>query len=218
MVVGQKKQGECKKMAIKNNVCKFCRRSGEKLFLKGQKCFSQKCPMTRRNYGPGMHGAKRKRISEYSTQLLEKQKLSVIYGLNNRQLHTYYSKAIKVKGKTTEVLMSSLERRLDNVIFRIGLAESRRQARKIISDRHILLNSRRINTPSVELKENDEISIYKKSQKNNIFLDKPHKDWIIPTWIKWDKKQNKGKIIRLPSPEDTDIKIDITKIIEFYSK
>ncbi|MFC1656855.1 30S ribosomal protein S4 [Patescibacteria group bacterium] len=205
-------------MAVKKNVCKFCRRSGEKLFLKGEKCFSQKCPMTRRNYAPGMHGSKRKRVSEYSTQLLEKQKLAAIYGLNNRQLHSYYQKAIKVRGQTTESLISSLERRLDNVIFRIGLARSRRQARKIIGDRHILLNSKRINTPSTQVKEKDEIGIYEKSQKNNLFLDRPDKDWIIASWLKWDKKQNKGIIIRLPSPEDIDIKIDTAKIIEFYSK
>lgn len=174
--------------------------------------------MTRRTYGPGVHGLKRKRVSEYSIQLLEKQKLAAIFGLNNRQLHAYYLKAIKVKGKTTESLISLLERRLDNVIFRMGLAESRRQARKIIGDRHILLNSKRINTPSIQIKEKDEISIYEKSQKNNLFLDKPNKDWINPSWLKWDKKQNKGKIIRLPSPEDIDLKIDTAKIIEFYSK
>ncbi|MFH1749374.1 MAG: 30S ribosomal protein S4 [bacterium] len=205
-------------MAVKKNVCKFCRRAGEKLFLKGQKCFSQKCPMTRRTYGPGAHGSKRKRVSEYSMQLLEKQKLAATYGLNNRQLHAYYLKAIKVRGKTTESLISSLERRLDNVVFRMGLAQSRRQARKIIGDRHILLNSKRINTPSTEVKEKDEISIYEKSQKNNLFLDKPDKDWITPAWLKWDKKQNKGEIICFPSPEDIDIKIDTTKIIEFYSR
>ena len=207
-------------MAIRSRGrCKFCRRAGEKLFLKGKKCFSQKCPMTRRTYAPGMHGSKSKRVSEYGLQLLEKQKLAAIYGLNNRQLRNYYIKAIKVKGKTTESLISMLERRFDNVVFRLGLAESRKIARKLIRDRHILLNNQRVNTPSLAIKEKDEISIYEKSQNKVIFEDKPNKDWIIPTWLVWDKKKKIGKVIRLPLLlEDSDIKIDVAKIIEFYSR
>lgn len=206
-------------MAIKaRGRCKFCRRAGEKLFLKGKKCFTQHCPITRRTYGPGMHGAKRKRVSEYGSQLLEKQKLLAIYGLTNRQLRNYYLKAAKFKGKTTEILISMLERRLDNVVLRLGLADSRRAARKVIRDRHILLNGKRVNISSIEVKENDEISIFEKSQNNVLFFDRPDKDWQIPDWLKYDKKKKVGKIVRLPLQEDIETKIDAAKIIEFYSR
>ena len=218
MDAGPKNQGEYKMAKKFKNPCKFCRRAGEKLFLKGKKCFTPHCPLTRRSYGPGVHGSKPKRISEYGSQLLEKQKLCAIYSLTDRQLNNYYQKAVKFKGKSTEALLSMLERRLDNVIFRFGLADSRRAARKIVRDRHILFNGKRVNIPSMLVKKNDEIKINSKSQDNSLFVDKPEKDWQIPDWLKWDKKKKIGTVIRLPSLEDIESKIDVAKIIEFYSR
>ena len=154
-----------------DKVCKKCRRAGQKLFLKGEKCLSPKCPLTRRNYAPGQHGQVPKRITEYAKQLREKQKAALVYGVSNRQFYKYYQKALQKKGMTDLTLMRFLELRLDNVIFRLGFVVSRRQAKTMLRDGHILVNGKKVTFPSFQVKTKDEIGVKAQSQKKSPFLD-----------------------------------------------
>lgn len=197
-----------------NAVCKQCRRAGTKLFLKGEKCFSPKCPMVKRKYPPGVHGPKGiPRISEYGLQLQEKQKTKRIYGLNESQFKKYYLKALKKKGQTGEELIRLLESRLDNVVFRLGLASSRRQARQIVSHGHIKVNKRVVNIPSYQVKKGDLIAIKEESKKKTFFVNlvkiidqkKP------PSWLKLDTKKLTAEVISYPTSKELEH-------LEFYSK
>lgn len=199
--------------------CSLCRREGKKLFLKGEKCLSPKCPLVRRSYPPGQHGQVPRKLSDYGKQLREKQKAKRIYGLSEAQFKNYYKKAASASGDTGELLLSFLERRLDNTIFRLGLATSRREARQLISHGHFLVNKKNVNIPSYLLKSKDEIEIADKSEDLQIFKErkKSLKDIVIPAWLKLDKEMS-GSLLHLPQKEEIETEIDPAQIIEFYSR
>lgn len=201
-------------------VCKLCRRERQKLFLKGQKCFTDKCPIEQRNYPPGQHGVSRRaKISEYGVQLREKQKIKRIYGLLETQFRNYFEKAIKQKGKTGENLVKLLERRLDNVVYRIGFASSRKQARQLIKHRHFLVNNQLVDIPSYLLNPGDVIQVKEKSKK----LDAIHnslkrvKDNTY-NWITVDKASLSGTFVQIPERADVPLNANEQLVVELYSK
>jgi len=201
-------------------VCKLCRRERQKLFLKGQKCYSDKCPIENRNYPPGQHGVSRRtKISEYGVQLREKQKIKRVYGLLETQFRNYFEKAVKQKGKTGENLVKLLERRLDNVVYRIGFASSRKQARQLIKHGHILINSRPVDIPSYLVKVGDLIQVKEKSKK----LDAIHnslkrvKDNTY-NWITVDKATLSGTFVQIPERVDVPLEANEQLVVELYSK
>ncbi len=200
--------------------CKLCRREREKLFLKGTKCHSPSCPLEKRNYPPGEHGLNRRaKHSEYGIQLREKQKVKRIYGLLENQFRNYFEKANRQKGVTGENLIALLERRLDNVVFRLGFAPSRKAARQLVLHRHVLVNGRIVNIPSFLLSPGDEISIKEKSKK----LDAIHntlrrtKDNLY-SWLSLDKANLSGSFMQIPQREDVPLNANEQLIIELYSK
>ena len=200
-----------------DSVCKLCRRERQKLFLKGQKCFTDKCPIEQRNYPPGQHGVSRRaKISEYGVQLREKQKIKRIYGLLETQFRNYFEKATKQKGKTGEKL---LERRLDNVVYRIGFASSRKQARQLIKHRHFLVNNQLVDIPSYLLNPGDVIQVKEKSKK----LDAIHnslkrvKDNTY-NWITVDKASLSGTFVQIPERVDVPLNANEQLVVELYSK
>lgn len=200
--------------------CKKCRREGEKLFLKGDKCLSSACPMLKRNYPPGLHGPKGKpRLTEYGQQLREKQKAKRIYNILERQFSNYYKKALIKKGKSADNLFELLESRLDNVVYRLNFAKSRNSAKQLVSHKHFTINGKSINIPSYKLKIGDEVSIKEKSLKTNQFteLQKIIKKET-PEWLTLDTKEMKGKVVSLPSLTKERVGIDFKLIIEFYSR
>lgn len=203
-----------------DSVCKLCRRERQKLFLKGQKCFTDKCPIEQRNYPPGQHGVSRRtKISEYGVQLREKQKIKRIYGLLETQFRNYFEKAIKQKGKTGENLVKLLERRLDNVVYRIGFASSRKQARQLIKHRHFLVNNQLVDIPSFLLNPGDVIQVKEKSKK----LDAIHnslkrvKDNTY-NWITVDKASLSGTFVQVPERADIPLNANEQLVVELYSK
>ncbi len=201
-------------------VCKLCRRERQKLFLKGQKCYTDKCPIEQRNYPPGQHGVSRRtKISEYGVQLREKQKIKRVYGLLETQFRNYFEKAVKQKGKTGENLVKLLERRLDNVVYRIGFASSRKQARQLIKHGHILINSKPVDIPSYLVKVGDLVQIKEKSKK----LDAIHnslkrvKDNTY-NWITVDKATLSGTFVQIPERADVPLDANEQLVVELYSK
>lgn len=202
--------------------CKLCRRIGEKLFLRGERCYSPKCALVRRKYPPGVHGSTttRGKISEYGKQLQEKQKAKWIYGLLEKQFRGLYQKVLKGKGDTGENLLRLLELRLDNVTYQLGLAKSRPSARQIVSHGHILVNGRKINIPSYQVKLGDEISIKKRSQESLYFKDiLPLMSKIErPSWLAWDTGKMKGLLKSLPKKEELVQNINARLILEYYSR
>lgn len=200
--------------------CKKCRREGEKLFLKGDKCQSSSCVIIKRNYPPGVHGPKGKpRISNYGIQLREKQKAKRIYGILERQFRKYYKISIKTKGKSSDNLYQLLELRLDNIVYRLNYAKSRSLARQLISHKHFLINGKALNIPSYQAKVGDEISIKESSAKLKYFAEL--KNTIksdTPEWLSMDIKTLKGKVVSLPNLEKEKSPIDFRAIIEFYSR
>lgn len=202
-------------------VCKKCRRAGQKLFLKGERCFTPKCAMVKKPYPPGVHGKKRKRApSEYGAQLAEKQKLRRVYNVSERQLKKYFKEAVRAKGVVTEILLNKLETRIDNLIFRSGFASSRAKARQIVSHGHILLNNKKINIPSIGAKKGDIIKIKKSSFKKSLFknLETRLKKYKTPSWLSLDKKELKTTVLSLPSREDIEVPVDLSMIVEYYSR
>jgi small subunit ribosomal protein S4 len=203
-----------------NAVCRLCRREGEKLFLKGTKCSTQKCPLSKRSYAPGQHGQNKPKLSNYGLQLREKQKVKRIYGVLEQQFRRYFNLASKSKGVTGKVLLQLLERRLDNVIFRLGLAGSRTQARQIVRHNFVYINSKRVNIPSYLVNKDDIIQIARqeKSQgmiKKNMELTK---DRSMPSWLEFDAKELQAKVLKLPEKEDIQQPIQEQLIVELYSK
>jgi len=202
-------------------MCKKCRRAGQKLFLKGARCYTPKCAMVKKPYAPGAHGKKRRRaLTEYGTQLAEKQKLKRIYGTNEKQLRKYFKEASKSKGASTEILLSKLETRMDNVIFRLGWADSKPKARQMVGHGHILLNNRRVDIPSIHVKKGDRITIKKSSLNKPLFkdLETRLKKYNPPNWLLLDKKELQGAVVNLPSKEDVDTGVDLQMIVEYYSR
>lgn len=209
---------------MQNSKCKICRRLGVKLFLKGEKCLSPKCPMVKRPYPPGQKGKRRSSpLSEYGKELREKQKLKNWYNLEERQFKNYVKKVLNMKQKVEDpdrLLIKSLETRLDNVIFRLGLATSRPQAKQLVSHSFILVNGKTINVPSYQVKKGDIISIKPEKVKKGIFQNlqtvlKKHKT---PSWLELDVNKLEGKVIGEPSLEEVAPPVEISAIFEFYSR
>lgn len=205
-------------------VCKLCRREGEKLFLKGQKCFTPKCPVERRTYPPGEHGReaqfRRRRVSDFQKQLREKQKMRRIYGVLERQFRRYYQSALQKRGLTGEALLQTLEQRLDNVVFRLGYADSRAQARQLVTHGHFNVNGRRTDVPSMLLRPGDEIEVRDGSRSRPYFkdLDAVAEGKSLPRWLDRDLSRLSGKLLQLPEREDIDASINEQLVVEFYSR
>ncbi|MBU0670666.1 30S ribosomal protein S4 [Patescibacteria group bacterium] len=205
---------------IKAN-CKLCRRAGDKLFLKGERCDSSKCAMVKKNYPPGLHGPKgRGRISGYGERLREKQKAKQIYGVFEKQFRNYFEKAQRKKGNSAENMLRFLELRLDNVVFRANFASSRKKARQIVNHGHIKVNGKKASIASYQVKVNDEISVNEKSLNNKIFqeLKKTLGKKEAVKWITVDKDKLSFKINALPDTKDLESQIAINLIIEYYSR
>jgi small subunit ribosomal protein S4 len=202
-------------------VCRLCRREGMKLFLKGTKCFSDKCPIEKRNFAPGQHGKDRKaKIVGYGLQLREKQKTKRIYFTQEGQFRNYFEKAARTRGVTGEMLLQQLERRLDNVVYRLGFGTSRRQARQLVRHGHIQVNGRKVNIPSFQVSVGEEIAIREGSRKLPIL--EQAKDFAShqnsPGWLEIDRDNYKGKVLALPKREDINLPVNEQLIVELYSK
>ena len=199
--------------------CRLCRREGAKLFLKGERCLSKKCAMERRPVNPGVHPNTRKKPTEYLTQLREKQKVKRAYGpLSEKQFRAYYDKADRMRGKTGENMLSLLERRLDNVVYRLGLGASRANARQNVNHGHITVNGKRVNIPSYSVKVGDVIAVKENKQKKGNFAGIRESRVIVPKWLEFDAEKLTGKVLALPQRDDIDLNIEEHLIVELYSK
>jgi len=201
-------------------VCRLCRREGEKLFLKGTKCQTEKCSITRRNYAPGQHGQLKTKLSEYGLQLREKQKVKRMYGLLERQFRKYFNIAAKTKGVTGKVLLQLLERRLDNVIFRLGLGASRSESRQLVRHNFVYVNSKRVNIPSFLVNKSDTVQLKTKEKslkaiRENLELTKQRE---VPGWLEFNRDKLEANVLRLPEKEDIRQPIQEQLIVELYSK
>ena len=200
--------------------CRMCRRENMELFLKGDRCYTDKCAIKRRNYPPGQHGQARVKISAYGVQLREKQKVRRIYGLLEKQFRSYFAEADRLKGVTGENLLSLLERRLDNVIYRLGFASSRSESRQLVRHGHFTLNGKKVNIPSIQLKSGDQIELREKSRKVSSINDSLEAVVRrgIPQWLELDRDAFKGSLKGLPVREDITTPIQEQLIVELYSK
>ncbi len=210
---------------ILGSKCKLCRRSGEKLFLKGDRCATPKCAMIRKPYAPGIHGNKgagrKKAMSEYGQQLSQKQKVKKLYGISEKQLRKHFAEAKKSKGVLGDNLILRLETRIDNVIYRLKLADSRAQARQIISHKLLLLNGRSFNIPSAKVKVGDVLRVKEAKKENSYFKNLQailKKNSEVPSWLSLDPTILEGKILANPSKDDVGVNFDVRGIIEFYSR
>ena len=200
--------------------CRICRREGQKLFLKGSRCYSDKCSISRRNYAPGQHGQKRAKLSEYGTQLREKQKTKSYYGVGEKQFRKYFERASNQKGVTGEALLQILESRLDNVVYRLGFGASRAQARQLVNHAQFEVNGKKVNIPSYLVKAGDVITV-RESKKDNATLKANIEESAkrpVPAWLERDTEKLSGKVIKLASREDIEIPIEEHLIVELYSK
>jgi small subunit ribosomal protein S4 len=201
--------------------CRLCRREKQKLFLKGTKCFTEKCPVERRAFPPGQHGqSRRTKISEYGVQLREKQKVRRMYGLQEKQFRNTFERALKQTGRTGETLVKLLERRLDNVVYRLGLAPSRKAARQLVNHGHFLVNNHSVDIPSYLLKGGDSIQVRDKSKKLEILHAsmKRMKDTAMLPWLSLDKAAMVGIFLNIPERADIPLNADEQLIVELYSK
>ena len=200
--------------------CRLCRREGEKLFLKGARCYTHKCSISRREYAPGQHGAKKAKLSNFGVQLREKQKVKRIYGVLEKQFRNYFIKAASTKGITGTTLLQFLERRLDSVVFNLGFAKSRKDGRQIVSHNHVSVNGRRVNIASYMVKPNDVIEIKTDAKslatiKSNVEVSKERK---VPAWLEVDAANCTAKVVRLPLREDVAYPVNEQLIVELYSR
>ena len=200
--------------------CRICRREGQKLFLKGSRCYSDKCSISRRNYAPGQHGQKRAKLSEYGTQLREKQKTKSYYGVGEKQFRGYFEMASNKKGITGENLLQILESRLDNVVYRLGFGASRAQARQLVNHGQFAVNGQKVDIPSYLVKAGDVITVRENKKDNgaikaNIEVNSARP---VPAWLELNSENLSGKVIRLASREDVDIPVEEHLIVELYSK
>ncbi len=202
------------------SVCRICRREGTKLFLKGDRCFTDKCAVARRAYAPGQHGQGRRKLSEYGTQLREKQKVRRAYGILEGQFAHYFEMANKMTGVTGENLLSLIERRLDNVVYRLGLAVSRPEARQLVSHAHFLVNGKKVNIPSYLVKVGDVITVCETSRSSAKFdaVVASTESRIVPKWLDMNKDTLEGKVVAFADREDIDLPIEEHLIVEYYSK
>ncbi len=204
----------------RDSVCKQCRREGQKLFLKGDRCISDKCSFEKRSYPPGQHGTRRSKFSEYGIQLREKQKAKRIYGLLEKQFSLYFKKADRKKGVTGENLLRLLEQRLDNVVFRLGFASSRSSARQLVKHNHFVVNGKKVNIPSFSVKKGDVIEVKFESKDLkciNDFLNKKDSK-LIPQWLGLDGNNLKGTVLSMPNREDITVPVQEQLIVELYSR
>jgi small subunit ribosomal protein S4 len=201
-------------------VCRLCRREGTKLYLKGDRCYTEKCSVDRRTYAPGQHGQGRKRETEYGLQLREKQKVRRIYGVLESQFSKYFNMADRQKGVTGENLLSLLERRLDNVVYRLGFAVSRKEARQLVRHGHFRVSGVKVNIPSFLVRPGNVISVSEKSQNSLKFkeLKEELAQKAIPAWLSLDPDKMEANVIALPTREDIDLPIQEQLIVEFYSR
>ncbi|GBD10882.1 30S ribosomal protein S4 [bacterium HR23] len=200
-------------------VCRLCRQIGDKLFLKGDRCYA-KCPLERRRRPPGMHVARRRKMSDYGLRLREKQKAKYIYGLLENQFRRYVETARRQTGETGQALLRLLERRLDNVVFRLGFADSRRQARQLVRHGHILVNGKKVDIPSYLVRVGDTITWQESSRQlpmaQAVAQNGPKRE--VPAWLSLEREHLTGKVLSLPQPADLDVQIDTRLIVEFYSR
>jgi small subunit ribosomal protein S4 len=200
--------------------CKLCRREGQKLFLKGERCYTNKCAIGRRPYAPGQHGAQRKKLSEYGIQLREKQKAKRFYGLLESQFRKYFEIANRKKGVTGENLLQLLESRLDNVVYRLGFGSTRAESRQLVTHGHFTVNGKKLNIPSYIVKVGDTVDVSEKGKKSVRFkeiLDITGSK-VVPKWLEVDQENLKGKVVALPAREDVDLNVQEHLIVELYSK
>ncbi len=204
----------------RESVCRLCRREGLKLFLKGDRCYSDKCAIERRNYPPGQHGQGRRKVSDYGIQLREKQKIRRIYGLLERQFHGYFVRAERKKGITGKNLLILLEIRLDNIVYRLGFSSSRNEARQLTRHGHFLVNGKTVNIPSYLLKINDAVEVKEKSR--NIARIQESLETAarrgIPNWLELDKENMRGRVKAFPAREDLTMPMEEQLVVELYSK
>lgn len=199
--------------------CRLCRREGMKLYLKGDRCYSDKCAMDRRAYVPGQHGQGRKKVSGYGIQLREKQKAKRYYGIMESQFRKYFEMAERMKGVTGENLLSILESRLDNLVYRVGLSESRKEARQLVKHGHFLVNNKKVDIPSYLVKVGDTVEVRQKSRASEKFKELAEKNQrVAPDWLEADVENMRAKVVGVPKKEHVDIPIEEHLIVELYSK
>lgn len=205
---------------INESVCKICRRENLKMFLKGDRCFTDKCAFERRPYPPGQHGQSRLKFSEYALQLREKQKTKRFYGLSESQFHRFFVEASRSKDLTGPALLKSLEMRLDNVVYTVGFANSRREARQVVKHNHILLNGKRVNIPSVVLKKGDVVEVTEKSrgQARILAAIQAVARRNVPWWVEADHGNFKATLKDMPTREDVTVPVEENMVVEFYSR
>ena len=204
----------------KDEQCRICRREGQKLFLKGERCYSDKCSISRRNYAPGQNGQKKSKLSEYGTQLREKQKTKSFYGVGEKQFRGYFEMASNKKGITGENLLQILESRLDNVVYRMGFGVSRPQARQLVTHGNIEVNGRKVDIASYLVKAGDIVAIREVRKENPVVKENVENNSVrpLPEWLEVDKEKMSGKVVRLANREDIDLPVEEHLIVELYSK
>ena len=202
------------------SVCKLCRREGEKLFLKGERCYSDKCSVSRRNYVPGQHGKGRKKISEYGLQLRMKQKARRYYGILEGQFHHYFEMAERKQGVTGENLLRILESRLDNVVYRLGWASSRAEARQLVVHGHFMVNGKKVDIPSYLLRAGEVVAVSAKSKESTKVqaVLETNSGRPVPAWLDLNREALEAKVVNLPAREEIDTPVEEQLIVEFYSK
>ena len=202
------------------SVCRLCRREGQKLFLKGERCYTEKCSVGRRSYAPGQHGQGRKKTSEYGIQLRAKQRARRYYGVLEGQFHTYFEEAERRQGVTGENLLRILESRLDNVVYRLGFASSRAQARQLVVHGHFTVNGRKVDIPSYLVKAGDVVAVKEKGRgtENMKTIVEANSARPVPQWLDVNRETLEGKVVSLPAREDIDVPVEEHLIVEFYSK
>ena len=199
--------------------CRLCRREGTKLFLKGDRCYSAKCALVKRPTPPGQHGAGRKKVSEYGLQLREKQKTKRLYGLLEKQFRRTYDRAERMKGASGENMLILLERRLDNVVSKLGIGSSRSQARQIVNHGHITVNGTCVNIPSYVVKAGDVVAVKENRKANTYFKQlQETKKLNLPKWLEFDMEKLEGKVLQLPERSDVEVEIAENMIVELYSR
>lgn len=204
----------------KDEQCRICRREGQKLFLKGSRCYSDKCSVARRNYGPGQHGQKKTKLSEYGTQLREKQKTKSFYGVGEKQFRKYFEMASNKKGITGENLLQILESRLDNVVYRLGFGASRAQARQLVNHAHFDVNGKKVDIASYLVKPGDVVSVREIKKDNPTIKANIEENTLrpVPDWLERNFESLSGKVVRLAAREDIDLPVEEHLIVELYSK
>jgi len=198
--------------------CRLCRREGQKLFLKGERCYSTKCALEKRAYAPGQHGQDRKKASNYGLQLREKQKAKRFYGLQETQFRNLFDKAARMEGKTGANLLILLETRLDNAVFRMGFASSRKEARQLVTHSHFTVNGKKVNIPSYQIKAGDVVAVKAKSQSSPKFKEIKEMTISTPEWLTINVDKLEGKILSMPTREMIDTPVAEHLIVELYSK